>query len=104
MELVVSLSVYEQNKNGKIGKYVLNNNLEHDIITYCCFLIEKLTDYNWTPVSLSEMLAFEDITYNTIKTVKRISLGSLKYSKVQSDRTRTLQTCQRSVAAWTGEG
>lgn len=63
IELSVLPDVFEQKDIRKTEHYVLKNNLDQELILSSSFIIEKLTEDKWEPVPLSEMLAFEDITY-----------------------------------------
>lgn len=63
MELLILPDTFEQNDSNKMGKYVLSNNLEQELITSSSFTIEKLVNAKWQPVPLADRLVFEDITY-----------------------------------------
>jgi len=63
MELLVLPAVFEQKDVNKMGHYVLKNNFDKELVISSHFTIEKLVDEKWVTVPLSEMLAFEDITY-----------------------------------------
>jgi len=98
MELLVLPDTFEQKDSDKIGSYVLNNNLEQELIVPSSFIIERLIDDKWQLVPLVEMFVFEDITYAI--SPKEAKEFPLALSKILKDGANTKGRYRLVKEAW----
>lgn len=98
MELIVEPAVFEQKDTVKMGRYVLNNNLDQELVFSSYYTIEKLTDGKWVEAPLNEMLAFEDITYAVQP--KKSKEFPLALSRIMKDRATVKGHYRLTKEAW----